>query len=93
MKSTYDNLTKKVEWFNEIADRLRDYSEGEIWSTKDEILVKTESAANAIADMMESLYRIQGDEVLVNTGYYDPDEDKRNNEVDRFTGWWYINIQ
>lgn len=93
MKSTYDNLTKKVEWFNEIADRLRDYSEGEIWSTADEILVKTESAANAIADMMESLYRIQGDEVLVNTGYYDPDEDKRNNEVDRYTGWWYINIQ
>ena len=26
----------------------------------------------------------------VNTGYYDPEEDKRNNEVDKFTGWYYV---
>ena len=57
-----------------------------------EILVKTESAANTIADLIDALYRAQGEEVLVNTGYYDPKEDKRNNEEDRYTGWWYINI-
>lgn len=27
----------------------------------------------------------------VNTGYYDPEEDKRNNEIDKFTGWYYVN--
>lgn len=53
---------------------------------------KTESAANTIADLIDALYRAQGEEVLVNTGYYDPKEDKRNNEEDRYTGWWYINI-
>lgn len=53
---------------------------------------KTESAANTIADLVEALYRLQGEEVLVNTGHYDPEEDRRNNEEDRYTGWWYVNI-
>lgn len=83
---------KKIDWFQEITDRLRDYSEGDIWSSGDEILCKTESAADAIADMFECLYRAQDEDVLINTGYYDPEEDKRNNEMDRFTGWWYVNI-
>lgn len=83
---------KKINWFQEITDRLRDYSEGDVWSSGDEILCKTESAAYAIADMFECLYRAQDEDVLVNIGYYDPEEDKRNNEMDRFTGWWYVNI-
>ena len=82
----------KVNWFNDITERLRDYSEGDIWSTGDEILVKTESAADAIADMLETLYKTQGEEVLIYTGYYDPVEDEKNGEVDRYTGWWYVNI-
>lgn len=84
--------TEKPDPFDEIARNLRDYSEGEIWSTGDEILCKTESAANAIADMLQTLYRVQGKEVSVNTGYYDLEEDKRNGEEDRCTGWWYVNI-
>lgn len=83
---------KKIDWFQEITDRLRDYSGGDIWSAGDEILCKTESAADALADMFETLYASQGEEILVNTGYYDPVEDERNNELDRFTGWWYVNI-
>ena len=35
-------LMNKVNWFEEITDRLRDYSEGDIWTTGDEILCKTE---------------------------------------------------
>lgn len=81
-----------IDWFDEICKRLRDYSEGDIWSAGDEILCKTESAADAIADLIESLYRSDDEEVMVNTGYYDPEEDERNGEVDRFTGWWYVNI-
>lgn len=85
-------LIKKVNWFEEITDRLSDYSEGDIWSSGDEILCKTEEVADALADMFECLYRVQGEEILVNTGYYDPVEDERNGEVDRYTGWWYVNI-
>lgn len=85
-------MTDKIDWFDEICKRLRDYSGGDIWSAGDEILCKTESAADAIADLIESLYRSDDEEVMVNTGYYDPEEDERNGEVDRFTGWWYVNI-
>ena len=85
-------IMEKIEWFEKITERLRDYSEGDIWSAGDEILCKTESAANCLADMIETLYRSQGDEVVVNTGYYDPKEDERNGETDRYTGWWYVNI-
>lgn len=86
-------LMEKVNWFEKITERLRDYSEGEIWTSGDEILCKTESAVNAIADMLVTLYKAQGDEILVNTGYYDPIEDEKNGEIDRYTGWWYVNIQ
>ena len=50
-------LMKKANWFEEIIDRLRDYSEGNIWSSGDEILCKTEEVADALADMFECLYR------------------------------------
>ena len=76
-----------------IINALPDYPDGIIWSDGGtEILVKTGSAAFAIADLIEALYRAQGEEVLINTGYYDLEEDKRNNEEDRYTGWWYVNI-
>jgi hypothetical protein len=83
---------EKINWFQEITDRLRDYSEGDVWSDGNEILCKTESAADALADMFECLYMAQDEDILINTGYYDPEEDKRNNEEDRYTGWWYVNI-
>lgn len=81
-----------MDWFGLISERLRDYSDGEIWSDGDEILCRTEDVANAFADMLEQMYQSSGDEVVVNTGYYNPEEDKRNGEEDRYTGWWYVNI-
>ncbi len=86
-------LMKKVNWFEKIIERLRDYSEGDIWTDGDEILCKTESAAKTLVDLFQTLYRTQGEEISINTGYYDPEEDKRNNEEDRYTGWWYVTIQ
>lgn len=83
---------EKLDPFDEIAENLRDYPEGEIWSDGNEILCKTESAANAIADMLQTRYRVCGKEVSVNTGYYDPEEDKRNGEDDWCTGWWYVSV-
>lgn len=83
---------KKIEWFDVISEHLRGYSEGSVWSAGCELLCRTEDAANALADMLEQLYASQGEEVIVNTGYYDPEEDKRNDEEDRYPGWWYVNI-
>lgn len=82
-----------VNWMEEICSRIRDYSEGDLWSDgAAEILCKTESAARAIADMLESLYGSQGEEVTVVYGYYDPEQDKREGTEDRYTGWWYVTI-
>lgn len=85
-------LMKKVNWFQEITDRLHDDPEGDVWSSGDEILCKTEEVADAFADMFECLYGAQGEDILINTGYYNPADDERNGEVDRYTGWWYVNI-
>lgn len=85
-------MNGRIDWMEMIVNALPDYPDGIIWSDEEEILVKTESAANTIADLIEALYRAQGEEILVNTGFYDPEEDKRNNEEDRYTGWWYVNI-
>jgi hypothetical protein len=82
----------KINCFEMIAERLRDYSNGHIWSDGEEILCKTEDSANAIADMLECMYEAQGEEVVINTGYYDPEEDRITGKLDRYTGWWYVNI-
>lgn len=57
------------------------------WTDGEEILCKTEEQAEVIADFLEDV----GFD-YVNTGYYDPIEDERNGEVDRYTGWWYVSI-
>lgn len=55
---------QKIDWFQEIADRLPDYSDGDIWSTGDEILCKTESEADALADML-SVYIVHKEKIFV----------------------------
>lgn len=42
--------------------------------------------------MFECLYKAQGEDILVVTGYYDPVEDEKYGQVDRCTGWWFVNI-
>lgn len=58
-----------------------------IWTCGDEILCKTETAADVIADLLEAMGYDE-----VNTGYYDPEEDEKAGEVDRLTGWYYVTI-
>ena len=81
-----------ADWFNEFVNALPDFPCGDIWSSKDEILCKSESAANTIAELIEHLYASQQEDILVHIGYYDPIEDEKSGEVDKFTGWWYVDI-
>ena len=85
-------MNGRIDWMEMIVNALPNYPDGIIWKDEDEILVKTESAANTIADLIEALYRTQEEDILVNTGYYNREEDKRNNEEDMYTGWWYVHI-
>ena len=92
-----DCLTEKEE-----IDRLADYTvealeaalnktaaKGEIKHgfhiEANELLCGTKTQAEVLADFFEDL---GFDEVR--TGYYDPEIDKRNNEVDEYTGLYYV---
>ena len=60
---------QSVNWFELINERLRDYSEGDVWSNFcDEIMCKSESAASALADLLEQLYYSQDEDITVCTG-------------------------
>ena len=59
----------------------------EVESCGDEILTNSETAADAIADLLESI----GFD-YVNTGYYDPEEDARDGISDHYTGKWYVSV-
>ena len=84
-----DSYAEK-DFFSFICARVRDYSDGEVWSDGDQILCKTESAANALCDLLWQLYNERGEAFDLHTGYYDRKEDERNHEEDRYTGWWYV---
>jgi len=66
------------------ADKIPE--DAEIVDVGDELLCNSEGLAGTIADILEHEFGID----YVNTGYYDPEEDERNGEVDEYTGWWYV---
>ena len=68
-------------------DKYTDQNRHGYWTDGEEILCKTEEAAEYLADFLEDI----GFD-YVHTGYYDPEEDKRNNEVDDHTGWYYVTV-
>ena len=51
---------------------------GKIWSDGEQLLTETES------DLV--------DDCCTTTGYYDPDEDKRNGELDEYSGYYYVSL-
>lgn len=84
-------MNGRIDWMEMIVNFLPGYSDM-IWSDGEEILVSSECMANNIADAIQLLYLSQGEGIVVNTGYYNPKEDKRNNEEDKYTGWYYVSI-
>lgn len=91
--SSFDvgGTTRRIDWMEMIVNFLPGYLDT-IWSDGEEILVTTEDAANKIADAIKLLYQSQGEDILVNTGYYNLEEDKRDNVEDKYTGYWYVSI-
>lgn len=59
-----------------------------IWASGDEILCETEQLAENIADLFDAMLGYPD----MKTGYYDPEEDARNNEVDDHTGYYYATL-
>ena len=70
-----------------ILEKYACYNRHGYWTDGEEILCKTEEAAEHLADFLEDL----GFD-YVRIGYYDPEEDQRNNEVNNHTGWYYVSV-
>lgn len=81
-----------IDWFEKILEILPEHPVDTVWTSGGEILCSSEEIADILADMLEQLYASQGEEVIVNTGSYNREEDARNNTIDEFTGWWYVDI-
>lgn len=72
--------------FNDILESLPSVPDGHaIWSNGSIILCRSEDAANAVADLIDALHIGEA-----TTGFYDPEEDERNGEVDACTGFYYV---
>jgi len=54
----------------------------------DEILSAYRDEVEILANLFDQLYG----EGTVNTGYYDPEEDERNGELDAYSGLYYVTI-
>lgn len=63
-----------------------------IWSDGNYIMCRAESIANAIADLLDSLYAGMCQNASTVTGYFDPKDDAHSGETDQLTGWWYVDI-
>lgn len=57
------------------------------WSNGWLILANSAEKANEMADYLDETFG-----AVSVTGYYDPEEDERNGDVDMMTGYWYVDI-
>lgn len=92
-----DDEASPGEIFYDILENLHRFPDraetsAKIWSDGFMILCNSEDAADKIADWFEELIEENGKHCCATTGYFDPEEDARNNEVDELTGWYYVNI-
>ena len=93
-----DSLFNELDLWDLMVSNLPDSPEpaivGEVevvpdmWYDGENILCRTEEIADALMDWMES-HGIG----LPCSGYYDPEEDEREDCVDDHTGWWYVSVE
>ena len=68
--------------------RYSDNGKPGFWTDGTDILCPTENACEAVADFLQDM--LKDSNLDIHTGYYDPEEDVRNNEQDDRTGFFYI---
>lgn len=73
--------------FEEIVCALPTKPTRPMWTDGDTILCSSEELANAMANMIENLYEMNGQGCLCVTGLFD------DSEQDKYTGWWYVELE
>jgi len=78
------HLPQEEDWANDTHNSI------DIWyyADADEILCRSEELADMVANILEGI----SGEHEAHIGYYDPEEDEKDNCVDDRTGWWYVDF-
>lgn len=79
----YSGLLRAIEACSKQVSVIPD-----VWTDGDKILTKNKATHDAMVSTLESLGF--GDQLI--TGYYDPEEDERDDSVDDHTGCYYITV-
>lgn len=99
MSRSEDRITKTDRLIKEITELLPciydegvtdEYKKTHFLTDPDgtEILSTSQGEIEALANLFDQLYG----EGTCNTGYYDPEEDRCNNEEDAYTGLYYVTV-
>lgn len=84
-------LDKLLEGLPKAPDYRLASGKPSFWSDGDMILCPTEASCENVADFLQSILRDSS--IAIQTGYYDPSEDRRNGECDDHTGFYYISFE
>ena len=63
------------------------------WSNGEEILCPTHIECDIIATFLSDVFAEYPERPIIQTGYYDPAEDARNGETDKYSGFHYIRFE
>ena len=85
-----DNFQKAEMLFYAMIGALDDteVDNPKFWTDGEKILCKDQAAINGIADLLDDITGYG----VCSTGYYDPEEDKRSGLVDKYTGFYYLEL-
>lgn len=92
----YDTSNSLYGVFETIGSMLNASKENgttDMWFDGERILSQNKSDINWLMTFFEELVDETKVDFVTVTGYYDPEEDKRNNEVDDHTGNYYLEIE
>lgn len=92
----YEDSNRLYSVFENIGAMLNASKENgttDMWFDGERILSPNKSDINWITTFFEELIDETKVDFLTMTGYYNPEEDKRNNEVDNHTGNYYLEIE
>lgn len=83
---------EKIDWFNAVLSHLDGIKTRSFWCDGEQIMYESKSQAEFLADFIETLYKSQGEDIVVVTGYYDKREDERSGTFDGYSGKWYVSV-
>ncbi len=85
---------ERIDWLAEMVKRLQGESTRDTCSDGDHIMLGSLEKAEFLANLIETLYHSQGENVNVKVEYYDKHEDeRRDTPPGTYSCMWYLTIE